>query len=253
MILLNGQEVTYGVFPNGEMYITKSKLSLKKYNIIKFIYNDQIDIIKLILLKSHLNDHNHISMLYIQYLPYSRMDRTNPDYSVSLKAISRVINFLEFDKVVIREPHSKVSLEWIYNSVEDEWCMAHLKQVILNSSASSLFFPDKGAANRYANDELPIAFGKKTRDFNTGKITSFEISGSIGENVLIIDDICSRGGTFIQAAKKLCEEGAKKISLLVSYCEENVHTGDLFDYIDKLYTSVDCSVTNHPQIIKLGE
>lgn len=252
MVLLNGGEVIYGVFPNGELYITKSILRFKNYNTIKFIYNDQTDIVKLILLQSHLNDHNRTSMLYIQYLPYSRMDRVNRDYAVSLKAISRVINFLKFDKVVIREPHSQISLEGIYNSVEDEWCMAHLKQVILSSGANSLFFPDKGAANRYANDELPIAFGKKTRDFNTGKITSFEISGSIEENVLIVDDICSRGGTFIQAAKKLCEEGAKKVSLLVSYCEENVHTGNLFDYIDKLYTSVDCSVTDHPQIIKLG-
>lgn len=251
MIKLNGIQVIYGFFPNGELYIQKDKLIIKKYNYIKFIYEDQIDIIKLLLLQNHIKDSGNTSELYIQYLPYSRMDRVNNDYAFSLKAISDLINRLEFTKVIIREPHSIVSLGLINNSVCDEWCMDNIESVIIQSKTKSLFFPDKGAADRYQQDVLPVAFGIKSRDFKSGKITGFQINGNVTQNVLIVDDICSRGGTFMRAVEKLRGSGAIKISLLVAYCEENVHTGELFKYIDKLYTSSDCSVTDHPQIIKI--
>lgn len=179
------------------------------------------------------------------------MDRINANYSFSLKAMSALINFLEFTDVVIREPHSAISLNLINNSISDNWCERHLNIVASKSGSDSIFFPDKGAADRYVVSDMPVSFGEKNRDFATGEITSFKINGGTTENILIVDDICSKGGTFIFAAKKLYEAGAKKISLLVAYCEENIHNGSIFDYIDKVYTSADCSVTDCPQIIKI--
>jgi len=254
MILLNEKKVEYGKFPNGELYIVKDKTPLDtEVNVIKFIYDDQLDIIKLILLQDHIKEYSGKSILHIQYLPYSRMDRFNHDYNFSLKAMANLINYMGFIKVIIREPHSDVSLKLIDRSLKEEWCINKIDSIntFIKTDDKSIFYPDKGAADRYAKNDLPTAFGKKERDFTTGKINSLEIEGQVGSNVLIVDDICSRGGTFIEASKKLKDVGAKKVSLLVSYCEENVHTGNLFDFIDILYTSIDCSVTDHPQIIKI--
>ena len=70
-------------------------------------------------------------------------------------------------------------------------------------------------------------------------------------NVLIVDDLCSRGGTFIEASKKLKAQGAEKISLLVAHCENNVFTGELFAHIDILYTAESNLLKPHPQIVTL--
>ena len=60
-----------------------------------------------------------------------------------------------------------------------------------------------------------------------------------GSVVLIIDDICSFGGTFLHSARKLRGLGAEKIYLYVSHCEENIVKGELLkgDLIEKVYTT----------------
>ena len=46
--------------------------------------------------------------------------------------------------------------------------------------------------------------------------------------ILIIDDICSRGGTFYHAAQALRAAGATEISLYVTHCENTILEGELF-------------------------
>lgn len=60
-----------------------------------------------------------------------------------------------------------------------------------------------------------------------------------GNNILIIDDISSRGGTFYHSAKKLKELGANKIYLYVSHCEETILDGEVFTsgLIEKVFTT----------------
>lgn len=59
-------------------------------------------------------------------------------------------------------------------------------------------------------------------------------------DVLIIDDICSKGGTFYHSAKKLKELGANKIYLYVSHCENTIYSGELLKdngLIEKIFTT----------------
>ena len=58
-------------------------------------------------------------------------------------------------------------------------------------------------------------------------------------NALIIDDICSYGGTFYYSAKKLKELGADKIYLYVTHCENNILNGELLkdNLIEKVFTT----------------
>lgn len=58
--------------------------------------------------------------------------------------------------------------------------------------------------------------------------------------MLIIDDICSKGGTFYHSAKKLKELGANKIYLYVSHCENTIYAGELLKdngLIEKIFTT----------------
>jgi ribose-phosphate pyrophosphokinase len=60
-----------------------------------------------------------------------------------------------------------------------------------------------------------------------------------GKDILIVDDICSRGGTFYHSAKALKEAGANKIYLYVTHLETTVFDGDLLNsgLVEKIYTT----------------
>ena len=73
-------------------------------------------------------------------------------------------------------------------------------------------------------------------------IEGLELIGNIPSenyNVLIIDDICSRGGTFLHSAKKLKECGAWDIYLYVTHCENTILDGELINsgLIKKIFTT----------------
>ena len=57
---------------------------------------------------------------------------------------------------------------------------------------------------------------------------------------LIVDDICSKGGTFINASelvRKELNDLSITIDLFVSHAENGIFAGDLFSHIDHVYTT----------------
>ena len=102
--------------------------------------------------------------------------------------------------------------------------------------------------------EKPYVFGIKNRDWKTGTINNVDVAGVAewinGSNILIVDDICSKGGTFYHGAKKLKELGANKIYLFVSHCENSIHDGALLktDLIEKIFTTNSILTKGHEKI-----
>lgn len=122
-----------------------------------------------------------------------------------------------------------------------------------------IYFPDEGACKRYVDLDsvkesgLPVIFGIKKRDFATGKILGLDVVSDIdlkGKKVLIVDDICSAGGTFKFSAMKLKELGASDVALYISHCEDNIQNGDLLktDLISKIYTTDSILHISDPKI-----
>ena len=112
------------------------------------------------------------------------------------------------------------------------------------AGADAMFYPDEGAMKRYSDSsEKPYAFGLKKRDWQTGKILGLNIINADNikdKNVLIVDDICSRGGTFYHSAKALKAAGAKSASLYITHCEETITLGELAasdGLVDHVYTT----------------
>ncbi|MEI8631794.1 phosphoribosyltransferase family protein [Vibrio sp. PP-XX7] len=59
---------------------------------------------------------------------------------------------------------------------------------------------------------------QKLRNLKTGEIIKTEVLGDVkGKKVLIADDICDGGRTFVELAKVLKSEGATEISLFVTH------------------------------------
>lgn len=246
MIKLNDQIVQVKSFPNGESYIDLKDLRVKENNEIKFKFQKESEITYLVFLKEHLDEQNVKSSLVLPYIPYSRMDRTESMRVFTLKYFCKLINNLGFQEVTVYEPHSDVSIA-LLDRVKVKNMTSELTCELLDKLRNEdvyLVYPDAGAAKRY---EKQIKYNKvltanKERDFKTGDIIKLTINGRAEKEnftAIIVDDLCSRGGTFMLTASKLKEMGAGKIYLVVTHCEETILSGDILnsDLIEKVYTT----------------
>lgn len=260
MICLNGEKIEIGKFPNGESMINSENLKLRSnINEIRVIFENDEDITHLIFLKSHLDELRIKCNLILPYMPYSRMDRTEGVMIFTLKHLCKLINSLGFESVTIYEPHSEVAVALLdrVKMVDMSKALTEklLKELEAGEGVVYLVYPDAGAAKRYGKQ---ISYDKvltamKERDFKTGFIKSLVINGDIETKsfrAIIVDDLCSRGGTFMLTASKLREMGATEIYLVVTHCENTIFQGDLLtgDLIKGIYTTNSILCKSHEKI-----
>lgn len=237
MITINGEKIQTELFPNGESLIHTDVLNNleEPFNINFSFYNNQ-DILELLFVLAHLDDiHQTNYDLYIHYMPYSRMDRNENGNCFSLKHICSLLNKFVVNacNVYIVEPHSDVTLK-LLNAERINVITPLMKHILLkHPDINMICYPDKGAKQRFQDDEveLPVVYCEKIRDFNTGEIKGLELQGDIDlkdKNVLILDDLCSKGGTFYHTANKLHEAGANKVYLGVCHMEPTVRYGKIY-------------------------
>lgn len=228
-------------------------------NAIEWKYENDAELFTLICARRHYAECD--MRLILPYIPHARMDRVKDETDVfTLKYFCEIINSLNFAEVWVLDPHSNVSLALldrvsqipVMHTIHE--CLNRLVYEIGHDCDHEtrekvyqdlvLFFPDEGSMKRYSSevDFLPYAFGIKKRDWKTGQIQGLQLmNGELvkDKNVLIIDDICSRGGTFYHAAKALKEAGAANIYLYVTHAENTMVKGDMYndpDLIKKIYT-----------------
>jgi ribose-phosphate pyrophosphokinase len=71
----------------------------------------------------------------------------------------------------------------------------------------------------------------------TGALSGFEVYADdlTGKEVVILDDICDGGGTFIGLTKKLREKGAAKVTLYVTHGMFTKGVKILLESIDEVW------------------
>ena len=260
MLKLNGIPVELGSFPDGTMLIKQEAPDADRITISWFYENDR-ETVALIYLANHLKAHGKEDIhLYMPYIPNARQDRVKTGEDVfTLKYFAGIINSLGFKTVTVLDPHSSVSEALINNIVilkPTKYIEAAIAKITAEEGeAPSMFYPDEGAGKRYSGMiPLPYAFGIKKRDWKTGQILGLEASGDVeniaGKNILIVDDICSKGGTFYFSAKKLKELGAKNIYLHITHCENTIFDGEILkgELIKKVFTTNSILTKSHPMI-----
>lgn len=236
MLLLNDKTVELGGFPDGTLLM--KQVPCGDDAVLSWYYDNDRELVALIYLTRHLKAHGvkRIS-LFMPYIPNARQDRVKSDEDIfTLKYFAEIINSLGFDRVEVLDPHSTVS-EALIDRISIRTPRDNVARVISEIEAAEgekpfMFYPDEGASKRYSGMvELPYAFGIKKRDWKTGRIEGLDVSGEgmSAKPVLIVDDICSKGGTFLFSAKKLKELGAGNIYLYVSHCERSILDGELIN------------------------
>ena len=273
MIKVNGKVVEQNRFPDGSLnikgdfeinkgsYLDSDEIFQNK-NYIVWLYDSDTEIFTIMSIVDILrrNGGEYISLI-MPYLTNSRMDRIkSPNENFSLKVFANWLNSLNLNEVCVLNVHSNVS-EALINNIKSELPEFDIRQACEMYKPDVIFFPDEGACKRYSDMtiikelNIPIAFGIKKRDWNTGNILGLDIINGDAvkdKRVLIIDDIISKGYTFFYSGKKLKELGATSVSLYATHCENTILEGELLSDnspLDEIYTTdTICTLKHHPKI-----
>lgn len=244
MIKIDGKEIILNKFPDRTMLL-KPDIDFSKYKDEKRItitwhFENNEEMVAVMFLTRHLQRNGILFIdLVMPYIPNARQDRVKSSNDVfTLKYFAEFINELALNTVTVLDPHSSVS-EALFDNLVIETPEKYIDKAIAkiyektNNEPLMAFYPDEGAMKRYAGMlSMPYAFGIKKREWKSGKIVGLDVAGEIdniiGKNIIIVDDISSRGGTFYHSAKKLKELGANKIYLYISHCELTILDGEIF-------------------------
>lgn len=290
MIKVNNITINQNHFPDGSLRILDFPILQYKENIfIKWNYENDAELFTLICVVNHLRNNwgalNKTIGLEMAYIPHARMDRTKSNTEVfTLKYFCDVINSLKFDYVRVLDPHSYVSEALINNLIRmdvetgiidaiDDIEGKDIDGGEKYGGTTVIYFPDDGAMKRYKGLNAfcghKLIYGKKVRDWKTGKINGLTIHSEGGELltefgqkpltdavVLMIDDIISYGGTLAYSADALKELGAQAIYAYASHTENSVldeENGTLIKrlnsgIVDGLFTTDSIYSGKHPRI-----
>ncbi len=277
MIYLNNTLIENKRFPDNT-----SALKLELYSgmpRITWLYDNDEELFMIYTITKHLQSQGFEVKLYMPYIPNARMDRVkNKEDVFTLKYFCDFINSLNFISVDVLDPHSNVATALLNNvCIRDiegyVWrAVSNIIYDITGGCADEdsedretamnnlvLFYPDEGSVKRYSEIyQHEYAFGIKHRDWKTGKIRSLEVMREcslVGKDILIIDDICSKGGTFMMAAQELKRLGARNIYLYVTHCENNIFNGEILnsDLIKYVYTTNSIYRGDNEKIKVVGE
>jgi len=204
--------------------------------------------------------------LVIPYFPYARQDRVCVEgEALGAAVMANFINNLDLAKVTIWDAHSDVSPALLNNvvNVPQINLLARCEQLSQRLAAGelTLISPDAGASKKTIkiaetfNGEPQVIQAQKLRNLKTGEIIKTEILGDVkGKKVLIADDICDGGRTFIELAKVLKNNGAVEISLFVTHGIFSKGLAVFEGLIDTIYTTDSFRPANefsHSKSIKL--
>lgn len=240
----------FGRFPNNEIY-PKNKIGIFRSDVLEkqivWYYEDSKlyeDLFKIEML-SNINKNFE---LVIGFLPYSRSDKPFERDIFMLKFISDKLTKMNFKNIRLCEPHSDMSNALLKSSNINITRDIYEKMYKDTNKENEiiLVYPDLGATKRYKNR---LIYNKneisciKDRD-SLGNIKYFELLNVKNldlnnKQFVIVDDLCSKGGTFIEIIECLKKYNPQSITLIVTHTEENIFNGQLLDneYLTEILTS----------------
>ena len=199
--------------------------------------------------------------LYVPYFLGARSDRKFEQGQTNYlkNVICPIINSQGFSRVIVMDPHSDVLEACLTNYKKiDNFRLVDYALANINgrSSQTAIVSPDAGALKKIY--DVAKEFGitnvvtaSKVRDISTGNIVRTELpimDLTDIQDIIIIDDICDGGRTFIELAKVIKEQTDKPIHLIITHGIFSAGFSELEKYFESIYTTDSI----HPDIIEKG-
>ncbi len=260
LIDINKSDIQYTIhqFPDGHKHI-ELKSGFNKENYINVVcrINNGDDLFILIQVNDILSINDmRINELSIKYLFTARCDRRfSIGEAYDLKIIGNILQQFDIDKIKILDIHSQKFSSYI--RYEDKFALnSRFTLSKINYKKYRLCFPDEGAFNRlieymsydtflnglcdYIAKVKPIICNKIRKKDLDGNVRIFtEIKSkprrSNNKPILVVDDLCDGGGTFISVAKELRELNPPKLSLFVTHAIQLAGIEKVSKVYDEVY------------------
>lgn len=250
--------ITPTIFPDGTSQVWKLPEYVLTAKYIKIIWNFETEreIIDLYSLKMLLRKDANIH-LHIPYLPYARQDKQISNHNTfNLQILASLLNHIKFDHITSVDVHNNFTTENLINNFENINVDHIHDNLITKYKPDFVVFPDNGAYSRYSfsiTNTPKITFLKK-RNQETGEIIGFDDSIAVkklilGSKLLIIDDICDGGATFVGVAKAL-REAQSNLHIALFVTHGIFSKGKNLEGIDEIFTtnSLPKNSTAHYQV-----
>jgi ribose-phosphate pyrophosphokinase len=252
-VYLNGTLIEKRYYPCGEISVRLDDPALASQgNTLRVDYKDSDDIIQMLLVADAVRRvaPDRALSLVLPYIPYGRQDRVcHPGEPFSLKVLADIINVQNFTAVYTVEPHSVASANYIHRlcSVSAATLITYEDgkgvRDLIREETPVLLSPDKGGRQRVLevatalaqhNIVCAAAYADKRRE--DGQVTFTHVPEiCAGRNILVIDDICDGGATFLKLADALQERGARDLYLYVTHGFFTKGTEELLKKYKKIF------------------
>lgn len=161
----------------------------------------------------------------LPYYPYARSDKKDePRISITARLMADLLQTAGADRVLTMDLHSP-QIHGFFRIPVDHLTATtvicdHFKARGLDDCV--LVAPDAGEvkdAGRYASRlDIPLAIIDKRRHGDDEKAKAYNVIGDVaGKHALIVDDEVATGGTLVEAARLLKEEGAATVTAAVAH------------------------------------
>lgn len=226
-------------YPDGEKHLVIEGHDWNKNKYVNVITRiSSMDDLFILLQAEQILSHEevYISKLIIPYILGARCDRR---FSLGEAIDARIIvslidrNIAVQDKYYIFDPHS-ISLN-IYN-----WKDLKVFPKELNPNSYCIVYPDKGAYDRMDNipGMSPYCCGSKVRDDSGIRIelNKPNCRDSVTSEIMVVDDLCDAGGTFVVLADALKDRfPSKKKNIFVTHAIQKIGIERMAEHYEHAY------------------
>jgi ribose-phosphate pyrophosphokinase len=246
-------------FTNGELSISPYSKRTRQdgepvdYVNLYFFYRGDESIVELYMVGKYLKGQGRDVNLKIAYMPYSRMDKVNNKYEpFTLKYMCDLINSVGFDRILVFEPHSDVTMALLNNAEKVNFLPKFyydLKNVYKTlDDKDYVFFPDTEVQKRY-DGILP---NKSLVGMKNRIVAEPNCLYDMHRKIFIVDEICSKGTRALYAANELRKFGFKEVNLIVAHCGDSIFDGELLKEgspINHIYTTDSILTGKHEKLV----
>lgn len=229
-------------YPDGSKYVVVESFVAQ----VSIAINSYEDLWILRQLKDVYDHNGQNADLVITSLIDAQADRRfESDQPHGLKLVCEFINSMDWLSVSVFHPHNPEVAEALISNVRiisnknfvQKVLEEEGKDLILMSSDAGGFKPLMKLCKEI-DWEGEVYSASKSRDPKTGEL--FQIvdrSDFQGKDILIVDDLCVFGGTFLGLAKKLKDRNVGRLLLAVSHITVDTPREGLSEVFSKVYTT----------------
>lgn len=235
-------------FPAGESHVKVANENTgygKLTEIARIHGSDADDLFTLAMWADAAHQRGAVTIAQIPYLPGARQDRGLP---FGAAVYARFLNNLAIDRIQAVDVHSPVMEHLVERLTVTDAAPIIRRHVVGRPDSdvkaqrfAGIIAPDKGARERakYVADicGLPLYQAEKHRDSDTGKLSGFSCEPLPDEGkLLVVDDICDGGGTFIGLAEATGLD-LDRLGLFVTHGVFSGGAHELVNHFDHIWTT----------------